>query len=479
VWWELRLCVKSEDRNAQTYDQAHVGPQDGVSVVVVRPQRSNLSLCWRWRWSVPARGWSSRCTLRSAFPRSSCSQDSDTTRDHRILVLGVMMLGRPGQGSRRPVDVVMVSSVHLFGDSRVTIKEASALAREYTVALVQPATDPDNIGFEVESPTSIVDLFEQVPETEWAFRIRRMARAFRTTLRFRPRVVHLHDPELLALVSLWRLLGIRQFVFDAHENPAALLRESSRGRVRYLRALLRLIIRLHTRWTHVVIAEMSYRPQFSHAQSVTLVLNYPRSELISPPRIDAANSGRLRLVYLGLLAPERGLWDMIDACAELRRRGVMAELDLIGPAGPGLADELRSATGAAEGVRWCGPKPPPEAWRLLADYDIGLSVLHATENYRESFPTKIPEYLLAGLPVVATDVPLYRRSVHADDGRFVAPRSPKAVADAVEALMSCGLSAQGRFDRRRRAEERYTWESQAIHLVGLYRQLLSNGPPAE
>lgn len=370
----------------------------------------------------------------------------------------------------------MVSSAHLFGDPRITMKEAPALAAEYALALVQPAADPDAPGVVVEDAATVVTLFEQVPATARAHRIRRMVRAFATSLAFRPRVVHLQNPELLVLVPLWRFMGVRLFVFDAHENPAALLMESCRGRVRHLRRPLQALIHLLSARTHVVIAEMSYRPHFGHAKSITQVLNYPRGELIAPPRSDVATAGGPKLVYLGLLEPERGLWDMIDACAELRRRGLAAELDLIGPAGSSVTKELRRAVDAAEGVRWNGPVPPPEAWQRLADHDIGLAVLHPTDNYRESFPTKIPEYLLAGLPVVTTDLPLYRQSVDGRDARFVAPSSPHELADAVEALtVSTELSLRARAERRLRAEERFTWDSQAEELVSLYRQLLRSG----
>jgi glycosyltransferase involved in cell wall biosynthesis len=381
---------------------------------------------------------------------------------------------RPSSRAKpQPVDVLMVSSAHLFGDPRITMKEAPALAGEFSVALVQPAADPDEPGVVGDAAAGVVALFEQVPVSARLHRIRRMVRAFRTSLAYRPRVVHLQNPELLVFLPLWRLFGIREFVFDAHENPAALLLETCRGRVRHLRRPLRAVIHVLARRTHVVIAETSYRRHFAHARSITQVLNYPRGELISPPRGEMSPADGPKLVYLGLLEPERGLWDMLDACAELRRRGVAAELDLIGPAGPGVADQLRRAVDAAEGVQWDGPMPPPEAWRRLSDYDIGLAVLHATENYSESFPTKIPEYLLAGLLVVTTDLPLYRFSVDDCDARFVAPRSPHDLADAVEALMVSGdLSSRGRAERRRRAEDRFTWDSQARQLVALYRRLL-------
>jgi glycosyltransferase involved in cell wall biosynthesis len=381
---------------------------------------------------------------------------------------------RARQPLRVSVDAVMVSSAQGFGDHRVTMKEAAAVAEGFRLALVQPTSErgnPEKVS-EVLGVGVIVDLFTESPPTECAYRARRMMKSFVKTARYRSSILHFHNPELLVFVPLWRLLGFRHLIFDAHENPAALLTEERRGRIRYLRRPFRFLVRRLTRSTHVVIAEASYRPHFEHARSITEVLNYPRSELIPSTVVEIDGAAPwVRMVYLGRLSPERGLWEVISACVKLRRRGLPVELDLIGPIAPGLQEDFLRVVDDVGGVVWHGPRPAPEAWSMLAEYDVGIAVLHDTENYRESFPTKIPEYLLAGLVVITSDFPLYREVVGCRDALFVTPGSSDSIAEAVSRLTPDDFTATSRNDRRARASERFTWESQALHLVGLYRRL--------
>jgi glycosyltransferase involved in cell wall biosynthesis len=82
--------------------------------------------------------------------------------------------------------------------------------------------------------------------------------------------------------------------------------------------------------------------------------------------------------------------------------------------------------------------------------------------YRDGFvgsPIKLAEYLAAGRAVVAKDTPGMRGALEETGAGIVVPGDPRAMADAIVALLD-----QGRADKlgalgRRLAEERYSWRS--------------------
>jgi glycosyltransferase involved in cell wall biosynthesis len=97
-------------------------------------------------------------------------------------------------------------------------------------------------------------------------------------------------------------------------------------------------------------------------------------------------------------------------------------------------------------------------------------------NYVDAYPTKLFEYMAAGVPVVASDFPLWREIVDgAGCGLLVDPNNPRAVADAIVQLMSeperaAALGLNG----RRAVRTTYRWEPQGQRLLDLYARLLAN-----
>ena len=84
------------------------------------------------------------------------------------------------------------------------------------------------------------------------------------------------------------------------------------------------------------------------------------------------------------------------------------ELDLIGPVAAEESAWLAARVvgdDVAGRVRVHGRRTPADSWRLVAGAEVGLALLHDTPAFRDALPTKVGEYLLAGLAVLATPLP--------------------------------------------------------------------------
>ena len=75
--------------------------------------------------------------------------------------------------------------------------------------------------------------------------------------------------------------------------------------------------------------------------------------------------------------------------------------------------------------------------RILAEADVGIVCFLPDPNNVNAGPTKLFEYLGAGLPVIASNFPLWRDTIEGNGcGICVDPRNPRDIADAFVYLAS-------------------------------------------
>jgi len=120
---------------------------------------------------------------------------------------------------------------------------------------------------------------------------------------------------------------------------------------------------------------------------------------------------------------------------------------------------------------WCGRD---ELRRILAEAALGIVTFLPAPNHIESQPNKLFEYMSAGLPVIASDFPLWRKIVEAANcGLLVDPRDPAAIARAIDWLLEHPTQAQEMGRRGQQAvAARYNWDHEVQALLKMYRGLL-------
>jgi hypothetical protein len=101
------------------------------------------------------------------------------------------------------------------------------------------------------------------------------------------------------------------------------------------------------------------------------------------------------------------------------------------------------------------------AW--LGRARVGLVVLHRVPKYVAAYPTKLFEYMAAGVPVIASNFPLWKAIVdEAGCGLTVDPYDADALAEAMRWLLEHPEEAEAMGERGRVAvRERYGWDGEA------------------
>jgi glycosyltransferase involved in cell wall biosynthesis len=138
--------------------------------------------------------------------------------------------------------------------------------------------------------------------------------------------------------------------------------------------------------------------------------------------------------------------------------------------------DLEKAAGLNTGwarVQFLGWQPREEVARVYSSVKAGLVMFHPGPNHNEALPAKLFEYMAAGLPLVASNFPLWRRII--DDARcglVVDPLNPQEISQAITFLLTHPREAQGMGNNgQRAAQERYNWATESTTLLHLYAKL--------
>ncbi|MGO4957473.1 glycosyltransferase family 4 protein [Luteococcus sp. Sow4_B9] len=352
--------------------------------------------------------------------------------------------------------VAHLSTVHRPRDPRIFNKEASALAAEgLDVTLIARGTGSD--------PVNGVTM-EELPQTQG--RLQRMVQgqlnAWRALGRVRPDVVHAHDPELIPMAMLWARTHGAGFIFDAHEDLVGQIEDKAylKGPVKAAaRLYARLILGLADRFADgIVVATPVIREKYRNPHT-TVVRNFPW--LKDFPQVEREPvSGRV--VYVGGLTRSRESGVMLETVKAVEGASML----LAGPADAhtqALLDALRPD----DGIDYRGTVAASEVPALLATGAVGFVFLQPLPNYRESLPTKLFEYMAAGIPFIASDFPYWRGLFEKyDAGVFVDTTTPEAPIRALRELIGDPQRCREMGERGRRAiEEHFNFEADVPALV--------------
>jgi glycosyltransferase involved in cell wall biosynthesis len=310
---------------------------------------------------------------------------------------------RGARPAGRP-DVSIVSSGHDVADARLH-RIVTAIQRTGASVEVLGLGDPRG------AP-------EGCPVRTWerGTMVRRAFLAGRRALAARGRCLYSPDPDALVANRVVGALTGRPVVADVHEDYLRLLRDRSwaTGAAGHVaRLVVHLANRAAATASLTLVADAHVRP--TTARHRLVVRNEADARLVGPP---ADPDPAPRAVYVGDVRRSRGLFTMLDALAAAPGW----TLDVVGP----VAAADRSAIDArmaqspelASRIRWHGRLAPHRTWEVARGSWVGLALLDDTPAFREAVPSKLYEYIQAGLVPLVSDLPR-QREVATDAGGIV------------------------------------------------------------
>jgi glycosyltransferase involved in cell wall biosynthesis len=275
--------------------------------------------------------------------------------------------------------------------------------------------------------------------------------------------------------AYWRDLA---YVFVAKALGARVLYQVHGGKLprdffagsRMLTAFLRGTLRLPDLVVVLAQCELEAYREFLPGQEIVALPNgIDCRPFGAVPTVRSSPTQPLKLVYVGRVAREKGLYETLQGMRLAHELGVDARL-VIGGSGE-EADRLKRyahALGIGPRVIFAGPVFGADKVKLLAGADVML-----LPSYSEGLPYALLEGMAAGIPVVATPVgaipDVVADGIH---GFLVPPRDGKAIAEALAILAGDRerLSWMSRACRRR-IRAAFSIERLAAELSLHYAQL--------
>lgn len=371
---------------------------------------------------------------------------------------------------------VCVFTVHNAGDQRILRQIRSFREAGYRTTLIDLGPVRQHTAAPGEEHLTLA-----LPQLRRLSRLLASGRVAVQAWRTPADIYHFHDLWLIPAALLLRVVRRRPVVYDVHEYypesyaaRSPVLGRAAGGAVRILEHVAARVLKNLS----VVSPELAQRFGRRGGVRIALTPNLPSLTSFPPMQEEPAAdfAARLRrVVHTGGLTRDRGSLMLIDIGHEIDRRGLDVSLTVVRRF-PQVAyrrdfESYLAERGTPRCLEMVDSMHPDELGRWLHGFGIGLSVVQDVNPAQNCVNTKLYEYALAGVTVIASDLSRPRQfiSERLGHGEIVPPADPAAYVDAIERIMADPAGTQE--GARRAAERTYemSWEGRgAPPLLALY-----------
>ncbi|ADQ46313.1 glycosyl transferase group 1 [Caldicellulosiruptor kronotskyensis 2002] len=361
--------------------------------------------------------------------------------------------------------VLVLSSAHPWDDERVFNKITKSLSKKYETALCAVA---DKEFFEVDK----IKIFG-LPKLPRSKRYKNYLKIIKIINKFKPDIIHFHDPDLLVLSLYFKFFLRKKVIYDVHEDYPLAFKDR-----RYFpepfstifSIFFNLLEKTISRLLDGVVTVTEDIYLKFNCKNKEVIKNYPIYDSFLSEK-DVAVDGTLNLVYIGSVSQSRGITNLILAVKSLHELDI--SLDIVGPAeNQKYFEEIKKYED--ERIRIWGRVPKKDIQGILKGSHVGFVTLLPLSRYKTSLPLKLFEYMAAKVAVVASNFELWRKIIEeADCGVLVDPTDIQDVKNAIlffynnrDQIIKKGLNGYKAFI------EKYNWAKEEEKLFQFYERII-------
>lgn len=372
--------------------------------------------------------------------------------------------------SDKKIKVCHLTSAHKANDIRIFHKEACSLASSglFEVYLIA-------VNAEEKQINNVNVVSAKTKSTSRLLRILNHSKAvYKKALEIDAEIYHFHDPELLPYGLKLQRKG-KIVIYDSHEDvPRQILGKH------WIPSILRKTIAtiyekyedyVSSKLSFIVVSTPTIKNRFSKVNiQCEAICNYPilKENIEIPSWTNRGNS----ICYIGGITKIRGIVQLVNSLKLMPN----VRLNLAGAFSPtSLKNELQEIESWSN-VDDLGYVNRDEIIEILNKSKVGMVTLLPQENYIDSLPIKMFEYMYAGIPVVASNFPLWESIVNENQcGVCVDPYNEEEIAIKTLELLKDDDKAEKMGKNGREAVIKYfNWENEEKKLIEIYLKLSKN-----
>jgi glycosyltransferase involved in cell wall biosynthesis len=297
--------------------------------------------------------------------------------------------------------------------------------------------------------------------------------------RMRPDVIHCNDLDTLLVGVLAKLKLGSRLVYDAHEFFPVSDPNSRWLDIAFFTMIERFLI-------HSADAVITVNPMLAKAMKdnyhLGTVHSLPNAEpwsgtrpKVFDPKIRALAGDRVKFLFQGRFAPQRGIEELVEGWAKVNRS--KAVLFLRGPDNiwrQRILDLVERLNLLNNAVYFLEPVQEDRLVEAAVEADVGVIPYKSVAiNDRLSCPNKLSQYLHAGLMVITNDLPYVKLVVEeAQAGLSYRSDDLSTLVSAVSQITDdpC-LLRRSKDNARQFACRKFNWQAGMETLHGLYRNV--------
>ncbi|MFZ0034821.1 MAG: glycosyltransferase family 4 protein [Sedimentisphaerales bacterium] len=364
------------------------------------------------------------------------------------------------------IKICHLTAGHSPFDDRIFHKEAKTLVKAgyNTVVIAQHSKEEVVDGVKIVCLRESKSRFESMTRVVW--------KLFRSALKEKADIYHFHDPALIPVGIVLKLLG-KKVVYDVHEDYSKQILYKEWMGKEYIRRIVAFVTNAIEQtgvflFNGIAAATPDIAKKFNPTKTI-LLRNLPVLGLINNVKRLEIQKDKPIVVYAGGLSRIRGIKEVIQAMDFVEDK---AKLWLLGK---WENEEFKKECESLRGWKYAeflGLVPLGEVYKYIKAADVGISILYPIKNYITSLPVKVFEYMACSLPIVMSNF-LYWQEIFGECALFADPYSPKDIADKILYLLDNPEKAERMGDKGMQlTREEYNWETESKKLVELYEKLL-------
>jgi glycosyltransferase involved in cell wall biosynthesis len=281
-------------------------------------------------------------------------------------------------------------------------------------------------------------------------------------------VIHCHELTPLLIAIHLKYLTKSLIVYDAHELET----ECRTNKFdRFMKPVYRVVEKLGIKNSaRMITVSRSIRDWYaSKNRNAVIEVIYNCPEVSEEYDFDVAKkyvSRPIKYIYCGGLVPGRG----IEMYLDIFSNNMNLELFFLGAGS--LQGKIENFAAKFSNITYLGNSEPKEVVQSLAFADVSLCMIEDnTLTSRYCMPNKLFESIVAGLPVIVSNLPDLKRFVEENDAgwvvdferdsleRFITSLDGALIEEKISSLISIG--------------KKYTWLEERKKLLSIYNEILN------